>query len=456
MAFSVVFVLQETQNILFLQPIKNNEFGFQMIQELKIRNFLSFKDEVTLSFEATDDTTFEDYHVVEVADGVRLLRFAMVYGANASGKSNLLEAFDFLRGFWHTQKSRVEERVNVQPFLLDAETPIEPSEFSLKFYVGSVCYLYQLKVNPKYVEKECLYICRDSQEALLFDREIENGSSVLRFGKDLNVSAAAQEAITLRLLNNVSFFVARGGVNVSLPYIDAVMAWMYEHVMGCIEPKTEMMAYAGRKMSESEALQDYVQDFIHRADFNITHVSTEKVKEPLNDMMRTFVQASDSLSSKSKETLLNEGMVNYKMLFEHTVKNARGIEKYTLSDRLQSNGTLRISGIEAAMYDAVSRECFLSVDEIEASLHPDLVEFIIQDFLERKNHSQLLITTHYDPLLDAVGDLIRKDSIWFTEKGEDGSTDLYSLVEFDGLDDLKSFRRSYRNGLFGALPNVKA
>ena len=140
--------------------------------------------------------------------------------------------------------------------------------------------------------------------------------------------------------------------------------------------------------------------------------------------------------------------------FEHTVKNSRGVEKYILPNGLQSEGTRRTLGIEAAVYDAMENEKFLSVDEIESSLHPDLVEFIIQQFLQKHNRSQLLVTSHYDPLLNTVNDLMRKDSVWFTEKGEDGGSRLYSLVEFKGLNKISSFQKSYRNGVFGALPNI--
>lgn len=97
----------------------------------------------------------------------------------------------------------------------------------------------------------------------------------------------------------------------------------------------------------------------------------------------------------------------------------------------------------------------IHIDEIEASLHPELVEFILQKFLATKNRSQLLITTHYDPLLNTVNDLIRSDSVWFTEKEESGATKLYSLVEFKGLKRISSLQKAYRNGLFGALPNIK-
>ena len=101
-----------------------------MVQELKIRNFLSFRDEVILSFEATKDNTFEDCQVVEVVPGVRLLRLALIYGANASGKSNLLSALDFLHEFWFERKEDLDQSTDAVPFLLDTETPIEPSSSS--------------------------------------------------------------------------------------------------------------------------------------------------------------------------------------------------------------------------------------------------------------------------------------------------------------------------------------
>ena len=87
-----------------------------------------------------------------------------------------------------------------------------------------------------------------------------------------------------------------------------------------------------------------------------------------------------------------------------------------LPNNLQLDGTRRTFGIETAIYEAIERQAFMAIDEIESSLHPDLVEFILEKFLREKNESQLLITSHYDPLLNTVDDLLRKDSIWFTEK----------------------------------------
>ena len=111
-----------------------------MIQEIRIKNFLSFRDEVVLNFEATRDKTFEDYQVVSVTPKVRLLRFALIYGANASGKSNLLSAFDFLRDFWFDIKTNIDEETGAIPFLLDTDTPNKPSEFNIIFYLDEKKY----------------------------------------------------------------------------------------------------------------------------------------------------------------------------------------------------------------------------------------------------------------------------------------------------------------------------
>ena len=120
-----------------------------MILELKVKNFLSFRDEVTFSFEATRDTSFEDYQVVKVTPNTRILRLAIVYGANASGKSNLLRVFDFLRDFWFKIREDKDESTGVIPFLLDEETPQEPSEISLIFYTDGIKHLYSLVLDKK-------------------------------------------------------------------------------------------------------------------------------------------------------------------------------------------------------------------------------------------------------------------------------------------------------------------
>ena len=390
-----------------------------MIQEFKIKNYKSFRDEVTLSFEATKDTTFENTQVVEVANGVRLLRLALIYGANASGKSNLLEAFDYLRRFWFMRHDDMDEPTGTVPFLLDSETPSLPSEFSLKFYIGSTRYWYVLSLDTHHVMSEKLYYYKSVQPTMLFTRVYKNGQSVVKFNPAvLKVSSTVVDEITIKCLPNMSFFAARNMVNCSLGPIDEARDWMRRHTMPLIDPRTLMSNYAGRKMMEDARMKKYILDFIHRADYNITDVSVEKKVEPIPADFRDFLLNEGNLSKEDKKKL--QGKPVYDRVdtnFEHTVKNARGVEKYTLSNEMQSQGTRRIFGIEAAIYQAMANDEFLAIDEIEASLHPELIEFILEQFLKEQSRSQLLVTTHYDPLLNTIDDLIRKDSVWFTEKG---------------------------------------
>lgn len=429
-----------------------------MIQEFKIKNFLSFRDETTLSFEATKDDTFEEYQEVEVAPGVRLLRFSLVYGANASGKSNLLVALNFLREFWFERRGDMDQATDAIPFLLDTKTPELPSEFEIKFYIGDTKYWYLLSIDKKRVLSEKLYYYKSVQPTMLFSREWEQGQSVIKINPvAVKVSNTALEELTLKCLPNMSFFAARNQVNCALSWIDDARDWMETGFLPMIEPKTQMFEYAGSKMLGDSELKQYMLNFIKQADFNITAVTTKKESVPIPTFVRSAILEDTQISKSAKEKILAEPILDrLETDFEHTVRNKRGLEKYTLPNSLQSEGTRRTFGIEAAIYEALKNEKVLSIDEIESSLHPDLVEFIIEQFLKTKNRSQLLITSHYDPLLSTVDDLIRKDSIWFTEKEEDGNSKLYSLVEFKGLNKISSFQRSYRNGVFGALPNIKS
>lgn len=392
-----------------------------MIEEIKISNFLSFKDEVTFSFEASNDTTFEDGQVVEVAKDMRLLRMAVIFGANASGKSNLLKVVDFLRTFWFQPHGSIDETTGAVPFLLDKETPATPSRIELRFWVGKTRYWYRLEIDVRTVLSEKLYFYRSNQPTLLFSRTQEEGHSLITFNQTVvKVSSAARESLTLKCLPNMSVFAARNQVNMHIPIVDEARNWMRTSFLPMITPKTDLIT--DKKVWTDEKLRNYLLDFVKKADFNITGFSTNNEKLPL---------------------------------FSHTVRNERGTETYMLPTTLQSDGTLRTVGIESAIFDAMMDESVISIDEIESSLHPDLVEFVLQRYLSKSNHSQLIVTTHYDPLLNTVGDLIRRDCVWFTEKGEGGITSLYSLIEFKGLNRISSFQKAYRNGRFGALPNIK-
>lgn len=422
-----------------------------MLEEISVKNFLSFNEEVSLSFEATTEEFGENNLVVTMPDGKRLLRFAMIYGANASGKTNVLMAMDTLKRFWRKTPEDIDKSTGIVPFRFDVVTPSKPSEFTIRFYVDGVRYWYVLRVNTKRVVEEKLSYYASNRPTMLFHRKMEDDRLNLSINHTvLHVSEVERQQIQINCFDNMSFFAARSKVNIQLPEIDVARKWMIEQVMNPVLPGQSMFEYAKNQVEKDSSLIPYLLEKMGSADFNITGLQTERKPSDFPKEVIQEIREDKDLSEEEKKDLLTSIQAN----FEHTVSNSRGKEKYVLEDTLESRGTKRVLGMEIAMYKAHLRKALLPVDELETSLHPALIEEVIYDFLKTYDESQLLITTHYDFLLDLINDLIRKDCVWFTEKGADGATALYSLAEFAGLNKLKSLQRAYRGGRFGAIPNI--
>ena len=425
-----------------------------MIQEIKIKNFRSFKDEVTFSFEASNDKFAEDSQVVQINENTRLLRFAIVYGYNASGKSNLLDVFEFLYDFWFYKPKDMDVKTGTIPFKLDKSSPTEPTKIELVFYVEDTKYSYLLELDEHQVYLEKLSYYKSVQPTKLFERRLENGQSVIDF--NLKISNIVKEKITVECLKNMSFFAARKQANASIPEIDAAMAWMTNKVHQTISPSTNLTKYAQRMTSKDNELITYILGFLREADFNITNFKTDAINQPYPEEVVEMVLGSDKLSEEEKEIIKQVPFKkDFRTDFEHTVENERGIESYILTSGYgeESRGTLRTLGIETALYSIMKENAFVAIDEIETSFHPKLLEKILFEYLRTHSRSQLLVTTHNDGLLDLVDDLIRKDSVWFTEKKKSGVTDLYKLTDFRGVNRLSSIREAYRNKRFGATMN---
>lgn len=427
-----------------------------MIQEIKIKNFLSFKDEVKFSFEATNDKFAEDSQVVTINENTRLLRFAIIYGYNASGKSNLISVLDFLSYFWSAKPKDMDSKTGVIPFKLDGISSDKPSSFEVVFYVRDTKYWYQLELDQHQVYLEKLSYYKTTQPIMLFERTLKDGQSDIQFNpKAEKISTAAKEMISVNCLKNTSFFVARNQVNVSLPIIDAAKEWMRQQLMPVISPTTGLTSYAQKKASENRSLINYIVKFLHEADFNVTDVSANVISKQLtDDAVKYLTEESDiddEETAREVERIKKERTIKQiQTVFEHTVENDNGTETYQMDKKEESTGTMRTFGIEAALYEALKSEAVLPIDELETSLHPMLLEKILFEYLKTPSRSQLIVTTHNDGLLDLLDDLIRKDSVWFTEKKKSGITDLYKLTDFRGINRLSSIREAYRNKRFGA------
>ena len=425
-----------------------------MIQEIKIKNFRSFKDEVTFSFEASNDKFAEDSQVVQINENTRLLRFAIIYGYNASGKSNSLNVFEFLYDFWFYKPKDMDVKTGTIPFKLDKSSPTEPTKIELVFYVEDTKYSYLLELDEHQVYLEKLSYYKSVQPTKLFERRLENGQSVIDF--NLKISNIVKEKIMVECLKNMSFFAARKQANASIPEIDAAMAWMTNKVHQTISPSTNLTKYAQRMTSKDNELITYILGFLREADFNITNFKTDAINQPYPEEVVEMVLSSDKLSEEEKEIIKQVPFKkDFRTDFEHTVENERGVESYILTSGYgeESRGTLRTLGIETALYSIMKENAFVAIDEIETSFHPKLLEKILFEYLRTHSRSQLLVTTHNDGLLDLVDDLIRKDSVWFTDKKKSGVTDLYKLTDFRGVNRLSSIREAYRNKRFGATMN---
>ena len=429
-----------------------------MIQYIKIKNFLSFKDEVVFNFEATKDKKFEDYQVVEIAPGVRILRIAVVYGANASGKTNLVSAIEFLRNFWFQYLENKDQSTGAIPFLLSSETPNQPSEFSIGFYIGQKKYVYNLTVGNNVVLNEKLQIYPSQQPATIYERVTVDGISQITFNpKRVKLGQAAKEQISLYCLQNVSVFAAYNKVNVGAEEMDTVMNWAkahftFQHRMGL----EDNVAYTESIISRDESKKGAILNFLQRADYNITGIDIQQIERAVPDeLIPLLIKSSEGVPVSEIERLKRDKTITMNIIdFEHCITNEKGEkEYYKLPKNLQSDGTIRTFGLSGVIDHAVETNSFITIDEIEDSLHPALIEFIVEDFLKHKGESQMLVTTHYDGLLEA-DDLLRNDSIWFTSKKENGATDLYSLVDFKGINRITSLQKAYRYGQFGAIPNI--
>ena len=407
------------------------------------------------SFEATKDKHLEEKHIVEIVPGVRVSKLGVVYGSNASGKSNLINAFKFLHDFWFNTPESKDDETGSTPFLLDNETKQEPSEFVLTFYTNLKKYIYSLKLNEFNVLEESLFFYPTIQPAELFSRQLVNNISDVKFSSKLRISSIAKNEISIKCLTNMSLFAAYNQVNLHVPEIDTVISWMKEKYMNPVMPEVPFLEkFTENLVLNDSKVKDYILHFLNKADFNIRNFTTKIEKTPIPEDIIAFVMNSN-LPSEEKERVKNEKTIQMSATkFLHRVVDSNGKECFfELSELSQSKGTLRTMGIAGVINRAINENAFIAIDEIESSLHPRLVEFVLESFIKQSNTAQLLLTTHYDGLLEEK-DLLRTDSIWFTNKKDDGSTDLYSLSDYKGINRISSLQKAYKYGKFKAIPNI--
>jgi len=420
-----------------------------MILEFKIENFLSFREEQVLSFEPSSVKEYESQYCAEVKDGVKVLKLGLLYGANASGKTNLLKALEFLRKFVLAQKNDKTESTGVISFQFDDEYYNKPSKFYLSFYLNQIKYVYTVILDDKRVYEENLIYYPGTQPATFFERKYDNlkEKSTIKYGSTIDLKLSDKKLIEGLTISNSSVFSAYVKANVEKSLFDDVFNWFKENFMPMIQPKTDLFGWTSSRIEDDDLCKEFLLEVLQKADFNISAIDIDEKEIPIDEELESRISNLD-LPENLKEEILHKKMLKAKDIsFQHKTK----LVTKNLPRKLESNGTIRYYGLGGVLEKLLSSTTFVCVDEVENSLHYDLVAHFIKTFLLNSTNSQLLLSTHDVNLLNE--DFLRRDTVWFVNKNEFGASELDSLLDFKLHKNISPYN-AYKIGKLGAKPEL--
>jgi AAA15 family ATPase/GTPase len=423
-----------------------------MIVNFSIQNFGSVKSKQTLSFEATSSKHLEDHYIIEPIAGLRVLKLALLYGANASGKTTILNALEFLRNLVLNPAEKKTETLKFEPFLFDPNTPLSNSVISIEFIQNSIRYAYEVEFNKKAIIAEEL-IFYNPNKAKVFNRKtnLKNQFTEIAFGSKIKPDKAFEKNLEANTLWNNTVLGGFLKTNIELPELKDATTWFSDHLSPLINTRTNLDTYVTSGLNSGEINKHDIVQVLRKADLNISDIIIQEID---NDIRRFYLERlQDNFISKAQLEKLAEriNLTSIRLEFEHTVHN----KKYILPFELESQGTKRYYGFAGILSLLIKKSILFPIDELELSLHPDLFEQFILTFLINSTKSQILATTHNREILDNK-DIFRNDAIWFTEKDKQSSTALYSLSDFDSsvIRDTSNVYNAYKIGKLGGVPNL--
>ena len=414
-----------------------------MLIQFTFKNYKSFRDDTTLDLSATKITEHAD-RVVKVGNE-KILTSAAIYGANASGKSNLVEAFRFMVSYVVDSFSYGDEnaadnentnRLHRTPFLFNNISRTDPSSFEVFFIdsesgKSSKIYNYGFTLNKDGIEEE--WLNSKSMSANNFKTIMYRGEGKLEF---YGIPARSQENIRIAL--GSYSLVASLGAKLNISKFKMVRNWFLRvHFKNFGDP--------------------YENAFVSR----LVPKGFDNNIEVQNNVVKYFSSFDSSIVGFNVKKYCDERNEEH-MLIKAVHRIAGTNETTSIPLEQESAGTLKMFALYPDLQDVLDHGGVLCIDELNARLHPLLVRSFIITFLDPKintKHAQLIFTTH--DAWQLSNNLLRRDEIWFTEKQDDGNTILYSLADFVDEDGLKirkdeSFEKNYLLGKYGAIPNLKA
>jgi hypothetical protein len=415
-----------------------------MLIEFSIGNYRSFKDKVTFSMKAANivaqDTKTDEHNTFVVDDQLTLLKSAAIYGANASGKSNLAKAINFMKWFMinSSKETQSTEPIGVEPFALSTETQTQPSLFEMVFILDDKTYRYGFKATEKNVVSEWLFYVSKKRQTRLFERE----------NQDFNISKKFQgEDIQSKTRENALFISVAAQFNVEIA--KKVLDWVTKKIQ-IISGLNSYSSYTFKYLEAGDDNREEIIQLIKNLDLGIRDIRVTEREVTLNPLLIPEELLKEVKSATVKAT--SRTIMTMHQKFDPQ-GNFISLESFDL-DNQESEGTKKIFSIAGLLIDTLKKGNTLIFDEFDARLHPLMSKAIVEMFNSQENNyknAQLIFMTHNTNLLN--NKLFRRDQIWFTEKNKYGATDLYSLVEYKIRNDA-SFESDYIKGKYGAIPFI--
>ena len=440
-----------------------------MIIDFTFSDLGPFREPTTLTFEASKDQHLNDAYVrdIELDNGkkIKLLRLAMLFGANAAGKTTVLEALSLLDNLVTSPAKDSEEELNVNFFAFNSTSTELSATMSIRFVRRGKVYRYQLCLARNSILSETLEYQatppNGTKYVLIYQRNRGETLSQfnIQFGPNQKLNNAEIEKLMAELLPNVTMLsVLNRKMTIQHPMIQEAYLWFKEQLLGEVTLETNLVDWVTRQIASQKIDQNKLVQLLNQAGIPISDLNfvdhqmnlsqIEALKSILNEEMRNKVMNSMS-KQKDVHTVYRINGNNYQL--DLTSQESLGTQRYY--------GLVGLLNVLCPDSNEIASCKILPIDEIEHSLHPDLLEHFLVTFLNDPSNSQLIATTHYRELLQN-NLLFRDDVIWFVDKDNANlSSELYCLHDVKtnaGLRATSSVYNFYKHGRLGAVPKLKA
>lgn len=417
-----------------------------MIKDFWVKNFLSIRDKQVLDFTAKGPAS---ELVAEITEGIFLYKLGILFGSNASGKSNMLFALNEVFALLVHPKSDAAQGIeNYIPFAL---TKDEPTEMHVSFYANAIRYDYDVKFNGKHILSETLYYYPNKSKSLFYERKFvgENVQADIKFGTSLKLLAKTQDSIRENTLNNHSVLSVcrKAALKEDIAPFNTLHSWImdrYHDVDG--DGKRGLVEILKDAYADSKKRRFY-NTMLQKADLNILEYKPVLEDRIVPPEIRERI-LKENYPEDVKEKLLRSTVETVKFV------NHSEIGNFDVPLVWQSEGTKKYIQILDALYDMIQSEHVFYLDELGEDLHYDLLFYYLNVFLFNSNNSQLIITSQETTLLmqDMLND--NRGAVWFVEKNRETASSEYARGDSFGLHKNLSLFNSYRIGRLGAKPEL--